>query len=68
VSAAAQALDELKELQTEYADWRESLPDNLREGSMAEKFDAVEALDFESAIATVEEAEAIELPLGFGRD
>jgi hypothetical protein len=68
VSAAAQSLGELKELQTEYADWRESLPDNLREGPVAEKFAAVEALDFESAIATIEEAETVDLPVGFGRD
>ena len=47
---------------------RESLLENLQSNAVAEKLDALCDLDIEGALATVEEAEAIELPLGFGRD
>jgi hypothetical protein len=68
LSTAADALRELQDIQGEYAEWRESLPENLQSNAVAEKLDALCDLDIEGALATVEEAEAIELPLGFGRD
>ena len=67
-SRAVAALEELQDIQSEYQDWDEGLPDNLREGAVAEKLASVTEIDFESAIETVSEAEDADLPLGFGRD
>jgi ParB-like chromosome segregation protein Spo0J len=68
VSTAADALRELQDIQGEYAEWRESLLENPQSSAVAEKLDVVCDLDIEGALATAEEAEAIELPLGFGTD
>lgn len=59
----ADAVAELQSLLNEYAEWRDSLPDNLSGGALAEKLDAV--LELEGTIGDIAE---IELPLGFGRD
>jgi hypothetical protein len=69
--ACAQALDaleELQELRGEYQDWRQNLPENLQGSALAEKLDAIEGLDLQSAIEVIQEAECADLPLGFGRD
>lgn len=73
------ALEELKDLQSEYQDWRDNLPENLQSGSIAEKLDEICGLDFDSHTDTVDnalsevesvvsDAENAELPQGFGRD
>lgn len=49
------------ELQAEYQDWLDSLPENLRDGATAEALAAVCALD-------LSEMERVEPPRGFGRD
>jgi hypothetical protein len=67
-NAAIEALGELRDLQAEYQDWRDGLPENLQNSPVAEKLDAVCDVDIESARAIVEEAGAVDLPLGFGRD
>ena len=67
-SQAITALEELQEMQSEFSDWLETLPDNLRESAVAEKLESVTEIDFDSAIETVREAEEADLPLGFGRD
>ena len=67
-SSAVTALEELQEMQSEFEDWKEGLPDNLRESAVAEKLDSITEIDFDSAIETVHEAEDADLPLGFGRD
>ena len=51
----------LVEAQIEYAAWLESLPDNLRDSSLAEALQAICDLD-------LGELEAIVPPRGFGRD
>lgn len=66
--AASIALESLKELQDEYQEWRDNLPENLDSSVIAEKLDAVCDLDIDSAIDTVSEAEGLDLPRGFGRD
>jgi hypothetical protein len=48
-------------LQAEYAAWLEALPDNQHEGATAEALRAIVELD-------LTELQAIEPPLGFGRD
>lgn len=55
------AVGELVELQQEFQEWRENLPENLQGGMLAEKLDAICDLD-------LSELEGIEVPLGFGRD
>lgn len=67
-SRALAALEELKDLQGEYEQWRDGLPDNLQQSTLAEKLDEVCDLDLDSALDTAGEAENIDLPLGFGRD
>ena len=49
------------ELQAEYADWLDALPDNQQDSALAEALRAIVELD-------LSELEAIEPPRGFGRD
>jgi hypothetical protein len=51
----------LVEAQVEYATWLESLPDNLRDGPLAEALQAICDLD-------LSELQTIIPPRGFGRD
>ena len=67
-SSAVAALQELKGVQEEYQEWLDNLPENLQQSPVGEKLQAVTELDVEGAISTAEEAEAMELPQGFGRD
>ncbi len=67
-SMAVQGLEQLEELRQEYADWRDNLPENLRQSALGETLDAVADLDIESALSTAQEAEGLDLPQGFGRD
>lgn len=68
------ALEEIKAVQSEYADWLGNLSDNLLESATGEKLTAVTDLDFEVEIDLDEmdnlltEAEGMELPVGYGRD
>jgi hypothetical protein len=68
VSAALDALNQLKEVQDEYENWRDGLPENLQSSALGEKLEAVCDLDIQGAIDTVSEAESVDLPQGFGRD
>lgn len=70
------AFEELNDLKSEYENWRDGLPENLQNGTLGEKLNAICDLDFESigdkTLDDIEqligEAESAELPLGFGRD
>jgi hypothetical protein len=77
--ALTELLGELREVQEEYSEWKENLPDNLQSGALAEKLDGVVDLDIEGSLDTLDsigsdieellgEAEGIDLPRGFGRD
>jgi hypothetical protein len=66
--AAIEAINELIELQGDYESWRDNLPENFQSSTLADKLDAVCELDFDSALGTIQEAEDLDLPLGFGRD
>lgn len=65
-------LEDLEEIRVEYEDWRDNLPESLQSSTTADKLDEICNLDIESALQDVEslldEAEGLELPLGFGRD
>ena len=68
-----EAFGELNSLKEEYDEWFNNLPDNLQYNStISEKLEAIVELDFESALgdarSVIDDAEACELPLGFGRD
>ena len=49
------------ELQVEYADWLDALPDNQQDSALAEALRAIVELD-------LSELQALEPPRGFGRD
>jgi hypothetical protein len=65
---AFSALEELKDIQFEYEEWRDNLPENLQQSAVGEKLETVCQIDLESAMSAVQEAEDADLPLGFGRD
>jgi DNA repair exonuclease SbcCD ATPase subunit len=75
VEAAKEALEELKSVRGEYEEWKDNLPENLQSSALGEKLEAVCDLDLDGvesslddALSTLEEAESMDLPLGFGRD
>lgn len=78
VSAAdrlREAMESLREVQSEYGDWLEDLPDSLRGSELGQRLEAVSDLDLEdletdadSLESRLADAEAAELPRGFGRD
>ncbi len=63
---ALNALEELRDLQEEYQEWLDGLPENLESSPLGEKLEAVCDLDLD--VDAVQEAADIELPLGYGRD
>lgn len=65
---AVDALQRLRDLQSEYEDWKDNLPENLQGSTLGEKLEAVCDLDLDGALDTATEAEGLDLPLGFGRD
>lgn len=67
-SKANEALAELSDLKSEYAEWHDNLPENLQSSPLGEKLEAVCDLDIDSAMDVIEEAESLDLPQGFGRD
>ena len=68
ISDADDAIQRLIDLQGEYQEWRDGLPENLETSVVAEKLDAIIELDLESAQSAIGEAEGCDLPIGFGRD
>jgi hypothetical protein len=66
------AFEDIQEIQGEYQDWRDNLPENLEGSPVAEKLDEVTELQLEDpgseATDLLDEAENADLPLGFGRD
>lgn len=55
------AVQTLVDLQAEYQEWLDSMPDGLRESAVAEKLEAICGYD-------LGDLEALEPPRGFGRD
>jgi hypothetical protein len=73
------AMSELQGVQEEYQEWKDNLPDNLQSGNLADKLDEVCNLDIadkadeirtaaDELDGTLDEAEGMDMPLGFGRD
>ena len=70
-------VDALKDIQSEYQEWYDNLPENLQNGATGEKLQAIVDLELDadgieldlSDIRTaIEDAENVDLPQGFGRD
>lgn len=69
LEALNEAREELEEIKSEYSDWLGNLPENLQQTALGEKLQAIDELDLdETSTSWVDEAEGLELPLGFGRD
>jgi hypothetical protein len=73
----ATALDELRSVREEYEEWKDNLPENLQGSTLYDKLEEVCGLDIpddpgDSTYSDLEEvvdnAEGVDLPLGFGRD
>jgi hypothetical protein len=54
------AVETLRELQEEYQEWLDNLPESLQSTALAEKLDEVCSLDLDQL--------DVDLPRGFGRD
>lgn len=67
-AAALQALQDMEDLRSGWGDTYENMPENLQSSAYGEKLSAMNDLDLESCIDTVQEAADLEVPLGFGRD
>ena len=67
-SQAVEALTTLQEVQQEYEEWLENLPENLASSALGEKLEATVGIDIGYALDLAQEAENNELPQGFGRD
>jgi ParB family chromosome partitioning protein len=68
VARASEAVQDLIDIQSEYADWQQNLPENQQDGTVAEKLHMVVDIDLQSALDAITEAQDADLPLGFGRD
>lgn len=68
IAEAQAAAAELIDLRDEYQEWYDNLPEGLDQSPVAEKLEAITELDIDGLNDILEEAEAVELPLGFGRD
>lgn len=72
----AAAFGDLEDIRNEYEDWQGNLPDNLQSSPLGEKLDAVVGLCFDCDVEdamqemsqVLDEAEAVDLPRGFGKD
>lgn len=65
------ALEDLREIQSEYQDALDNLPEGLSGSPYGEKLEAITGLsldDLEVDFDIVDEVENADLPLGFGRD
>ncbi len=73
LSAFQVALEDLKAVQEEYSEWKENLPESLASSPVGEKLETVCGIDFdveafEDMCSALDEADGVDLPLGFGKD
>ena len=66
------AIEDLRNVQSEYQDWLDNLPENLQSSPVGDKLQAIVDIDLDSATSELEnlisEAENVDFPQGFGRD
>lgn len=65
---ARAALEELEELREGFGDTYENMTEGLQQTSFGIKCEAMKDFDLQPAIEAIDEAEGLEIPLGFGRD
>lgn len=65
---ANDGINALIDLQGEFEDWKGNIEGKFEGTALKEKLETVCDLDLSSAQSTIEEAEGVELPAGFGRD
>jgi hypothetical protein len=68
VGVAQTAIQKLLDIQYEYQEWYDQLPENLQSSPTGERLESVCDLDIDGAFGTLEEADGVDLPRGFGRD
>ena len=68
VADALSAVGELLEIQQEYEEMLDNLPDGLENSSFGEKLQEVNDIDIQGMADILNESEDVDLPLGFGRD
>lgn len=68
IAKASEGIDALVELQQEYQEIYDNQPEGLKESPFGQKLEAITQIDLEGAKDAIDEAEGIDLPLGFGRD
>jgi hypothetical protein len=69
-------LSQVRDIQEEYQDWYDNMPESLQDGPTGEKlreltefdFDLGSDAEFADMIEAIDNAENADLPLGFGRD
>lgn len=69
--ALSDSLGDLADIQSEFEEWRDNLPENLQGSMLGEKLDAVCDLDLDvlgEVESLLDECEQLDLPRGFGRD
>lgn len=71
------AFSDLNDVKSEYEDWLNNMPEGLQSSALAEKLQAIVDLDlpddpresiYSDLWSVISEIEAVDLPLGFGRD
>ncbi len=67
------AMQDLEDLQGEYQEWLDNLPEMAQGGALEDKLNEVIGLDIQRAedsdlASMLEEFDAVDLPRGFGRD
>ncbi len=74
-SSVREAMDDIEGLKDEWREWYENMPENFQVTALGEKLEEVSELDLfglENAAdeidSAVDELEATDLPLGWGRD
>ena len=67
LSLIREGIDTLRELQQEYQEWLDNLPENLLSSATRERLQEVIDASIDSLESAVNELD-IELPRGFGRD
>jgi hypothetical protein len=65
---ACASIEALIFMQQHFEGAKDGQPDSLQEGPYAQKCDEICAIDLDSALSTLLEAESADVPLGFGRD
>jgi hypothetical protein len=61
-------LESLQSMKQDYEAWKDSMPDSLQSGETYRMLEEISDLDLDGIESTLDEAEAVELPQGFGRD